>query len=384
MAKKREPRHLQKAVAGHGWLMWCLVAFFCLILVGCVEINYYRQAALGQWQLLAQRRDIQELIDAEQTPPELKRRLKLVQAIRDFASAELSLPDNGSYRTYADLERPYAIWNVVAAPALAVDPLTWCFPVAGCVPYRGYFDQGTAQRFAQGLEEQGHDVHVYGVAAYSTLNWFDDPVLNTFVHYPEAHLAGLIFHELAHQQLYIKGDGTFNESFAQMLEQVAVERWYLSRRQHDEIVAYRQYRSRQQEFIELVLQTRQELENIYHSNIVELAQFVAKEQVLAEFRQRYITLKQQWGGDERFDGWVARPLNNSHFALVATYHTYVPALFALLEQSDGDLRSFYRRVAELADLSPPQRDATLQTLLNKNSGKTLDSVDAVLLSKKQQ
>ena len=380
MIKKRERRHLQQTAAGPGWSRWCLVAFFCLILVGCGEINYYRQAALGQWHLLAQRRDIQELIGAEQTPPDLKQRLELVQAIRDFASAELLLPDNRSYRTYADLKRPYAVWNVVAAPALSVDPVTWCFPVAGCVPYRGYFDQGAAQRFAHGLEGQGYDVHVYGVAAYSTLNWFDDPVLNTFVHYPEAHLAGLIFHELAHQQLYIKGAGTFNESFAQMLELVAVERWLLSRQQQDKIAAYRQYRSRQQEFIDLVLQTRQELENLYHSDIVEFVQLTTKEQVFTEFRQRYTTLKQQWGGDERFDGWVARPLNNSHFALVATYHTYVPAFFVLLEQSDGDLRSFYQRVAELADLSPTQRDATLQTLLNRNTKKTVDSAGAAPLA----
>lgn len=373
MIKKRELRHLQKAVAGHRWPLWCLVALFCLPLVGCGEFNYYRQAALGQWQLLAQRRDIQELIGVEQTPADLKQRLELVQEIRDFASAELLLPDNRSYRTYADLKRPYAVWNVVAAPALSVDPVTWCFPVAGCVPYRGYFDQAAAQRFAQGLEGQGYDVHVYGVAAYSTLNWFDDPVLNTFVHYPEAHLAGLIFHELAHQQLYLKGDGTFNESFAQMVEQVGVERWLVSRQQQDKITVYRQYRSRQQEFIDLVLQTRQELENLYHSDLAEFAQLATKEQVLTEFHQRYATLKQQWGGDGRFDGWVARPLNNSHFALVATYHTYVPAFFALLEQSAGDLRTFYRRAAELADLSSPQRDATLQALLVAETGEAVDS-----------
>ncbi|MBW6509178.1 MAG: aminopeptidase [Desulfuromonadales bacterium] len=340
------------------------------MLIGCGEINYYRQAVLGQWHLLAQRRDIEKLIAAEQTPAELKQRLELVQEIRDFAGTELLLPDNRSYRTYADLKRPYAVWNVVAAPSLSVDPLTWCFPVAGCVPYRGYFDQGAAQRFAQGLEGQGYDVHVYGVAAYSTLNWFDDPVLNTFVHYPEAQLAGLIFHELAHQQLYIKGngknDGAFNESFAQMVEQVGVERWLLSRRQQDKITVYRQYRSRQQEFIELVLQTRQELENLYQSDLAEDIQLATKNQLLTEFHQRYATLKQQWDGDGRFDGWVARPLNNSHFALVATYHTYVPAFFALLEQSARDLPSFYQKAAELAALAPTQRDAILQTLLNEN------------------
>ncbi len=342
--------------------MWCLVVFFCLVLAGCAEINYYRQAALGQWQLLAQRRDIQELVGAEQTPADLKQRLELVQSIRDFASAELLLPDNNSYRTYADLGRAYAVWNVVAAPPLSVDPLTWCFPVAGCVPYRGYFDEGRAQHFARRLEEQGLDVHAYGVPAYSTLNWFDDPVLNTFIYYPEAHLAGLIFHELAHQQLYIKDDGTFNESFARTVELVGVERWLTLRQQQGEMSAYRQYRSRQQEFIDLVLLTRQELETLYLSDIAESSQRATKEQLVKEFRRRYVALKQQWGGDERFDGWVNRPLNNSHFAAVATYHTYVPAFFSLLDRHAGDLRPFYQAAAELADMSPARRNAALQEL----------------------
>ncbi len=343
----------------HGWPMWFLAASFCLTLAGCAEINYYRQAALGQWHLLAQRHDIKELIAADQTSADLKQRLEVVQAIRDFASTDLFLPDNRSYRTYADLERPYAVWNVVAAPSLSVDPLTWCFPVAGCVPYRGYFDEAAAHRFAQELEDKGYDVHVYGVPAYSTLNWFDDPVLNTFIHYPEGHLAGLIFHELAHQQLYIKDDSTFNESFARAVELVGVERWLTFRQQHDQISTYRQYRSRQQEFIDLVLQTRRELEALYRHDVAEFVQFASKEQLLDEFHQRYAVLKQQWGGDGRFDAWVNRPLNNSHFALVATYHDYLSAFFALLEQTDGDLRSFFRKVAELADLPSQQRDAAL-------------------------
>jgi len=339
-----------------------VLVLLCLVLGGCSEANYYRQAVFGQWHLLSQRRDIQELIVAEQTPAELKQRLELARAIRDFASAELLLPDNSSYRTYADLGRAYAVWNVVAAPSLSVDPVTWCFPVAGCVPYRGYFNEVGAQHFARHLEEQGLDVHVYGVPAYSTLNWFDDPVLNTFIHYPETHLAGLIFHELAHQQLYIKDDGTFNESFARMVELVGVERWLQFRQQPDKISTYREYRSRQQEFIDLVLRTRQELETLYSSDIAESSQLATKEQLLSEFRRNYVALKQQWGGDGRFDGWVNRPLNNSHFAAVATYHAYVPAFFSLLDRQTGDLRSFYQAAAELADMSPARRNTALQEL----------------------
>jgi predicted aminopeptidase len=362
MAIKPELRHGRMTVRGQRWPIWSLVGFFCLILAGCSEINFYRQAAQGQWQLLAQRRDIQELIAAQQTPADLKQRLELVQAIRDFASAELLLPDNRSYRTYADLERPYAVWNVVVAPALSVDPLTWCFPIAGCVPYRGYFDETAAHHLAQELEAKGYDVHVYGVPAYSTLNWFDDPVLNTFINYPEPHLAGLIFHELAHQQLYVKDDSTFNESFARMVEVVGVERWLRFRQQQDQISSYLQHRSRQQEFIDLVLLVRQELEAVYNSDVSESVQLATKEQLLSRFHQRYAVLKQQWGGDRGFDAWVNRSLNNSHFALAATYHDYLPAFFTLLEQSGGDLRSFYRKVTALADLPSPQRDAAFQAL----------------------
>lgn len=343
--------------------MRLLIVLVILLLTGCSELNYYRQAATGQWHLLSQRRDIQELIAAEQTPDNLKKQLELVQKIRDFASEELLLPDNHSYRTYADLGRPYAVWNVVAAPALSIEPLSWCFPVAGCVPYRGYFDQKAAQRFARDLEEKGYDVHVYGVPAYSTLNWFDDPVLNTFVHYPEAHLAALIFHELAHQQLYIKDDGTFNESFAQAVEMIGVERWLRVRQQDTGREAFRLYKSRQQEFVDLVLQTREELSSLYRSDIPEPEQLATKEDLFRLFRQRYAALKQQWDGDGRFDNWVERPLNNSHFALVATYHLYVPAFFALLEQHDGDLQRFYQAAAKLAAMPAPERHAALQVLL---------------------
>ena len=343
--------------------MKLFLLFVFLLLTGCSELSYYRQAAAGQWHLLSQRRDIQELITADQTPDQLKKQLELVQRIRDFASDELLLPDNRSYRTYADLGRSYAVWNVVAAPALSVDPLSWCFPVAGCVPYRGYFDHEAALRFARRLDDQGYDVHVYGVPAYSTLNWFDDPVLNTFIHYPEAHLAALIFHELAHQKLYIKDDGTFNESFAQAVEMIGVERWLQYRQQDAGREAFALYKSRQQQFVDLILQTRRELDHLYRSDIPESEQLATKETLLNLFRQRYTALKQQWNGDERFDNWVERPLNNSHFALVATYHFYVPAFLALLQQHDGDLQRFYQAAAEIAAMSTPERHAALQALL---------------------
>lgn len=364
MRKKRQQGCRQQQTAGgHEWLIWFLVALLCVTLVGCSEWGYYRQAAVGQWQLLRQRQDIDALIAAQSTPKGLKEQLELVSAIRDFASAELLLPDNRSYRTYVDLGRSHVVWNVVATPALSLDPLTWCFPIAGCVPYRGYFDLAAAQRFAHHLQERGDDVHVYGVAAYSTLSWFDDPVLNTFIHYPEAHLAGLIFHELAHQKLYIKDDGTFNESFAQAIETLGVERWLRSRNQVGQLEEYERYRFRHQEFIDLILKTRQQLDELYRSETTEASQLTAKEDLLLQFRHQYGQLKQQWGGDNRFDAWVERPLNNSHFALIATYQTYVPAFHSLLAQQGDDLQLFYQVVANLASQPPEARIKFLQSHL---------------------
>lgn len=344
--------------------MKLLILVVSLLLAGCSDLSYYHQAAVGQWHLMSQRRDIHKVIAAEQTPDDIRDQLSLVQAIRDFASAELLLPDNRSYRTYADVGRPYVVWNVVAAPALSVDPLTWCFPVAGCVPYRGYFNQQAAQAFARRLDDQGYDVQVYGVPAYSTLNWFADPVLNTFIHYPEAHLAALIFHELAHQKLYIKDDSTFNESFAQAVEMIGVKRWMRFRQLDESRDAYMLYKSRQQEFVDLIFTTRQELDSLYRSDLSDQEQLSVKDDVFGLFRERYAILRQEWNGDDRFDAWVERPLNNSHFALIATYHAYIPAFSALLEQHHGDLQQFYQAATKLAALPSQERQKALQALLS--------------------
>lgn len=349
-------------------LQWGLLVAMGLILGGCIEWGYYRQAVSGHWDLLSKRQSIDRVMADPATPEDLRARLELVLDIRDFAGRELLLPDNRSYRSYADLGRPFAVWNLVATPELSLDPLTWCFPVAGCVPYRGYFDQDAARQFAAGLKADGYDVQVYGVAAYSTLNWFDDPVLNTFIHYQEAELAGLIFHELAHQQLYVKNDGTFNESFARTVELVGVERWMQARGQAEPLALYQSRRKRHQQFIDLLLSTRRQLQSIYRGSAPEAQQLLAKNDIIEQFRLDYQDLKQQWQGDSRFDRWVDRPLNNAHFAQVATYHQDVPALRLLLQQHNHDLRQFYAAAAELARQPAGQRRQKLDAMAGKAQG----------------
>lgn len=345
---------------------WSLLVMLSLVMTGCYEWGYYRQAAAGQWQLLARRQDVGAVIADPRTSTEVRARLELAQQIRDFAVTELHLPDNKSYRTYADLERPYAVWNVVATPAYSLEPVTWCFPVAGCVPYRGYFTREDAEAFAARLREQGQDVRVYGVAAYSTLNWFDDPLLNTFIHYREPNLAGLIFHELAHQLIYVKHDGTFNESFAQAVEEIGTSRWLEERGQSAQLEAHQQRQLQHRQFVDLLHETRRRLADFYADteDRTKAQRQQGKEVLIEDFRQRYRQWQQeQWPESSRYDAWVSGPLNNAHFALVATYHDYVPAFFHILNQQDQNLPRFYDAVRKLAELHPDERRQQLQQLL---------------------
>ncbi|MCR4332712.1 MAG: aminopeptidase, partial [Sulfuricaulis sp.] len=231
--------------------------FFALFLLfavcaGCASPLYYAQAVSGQIEILTKRRPVEEVLADPATTPETRRQLELVRHLRDFASRELLLPDNRSYRSYADLQRPFVVWDVFATPELSLEPKRWCFLVAGCVPYRGYFARDKAEQFAAKLKQKGYDVYVGGVPAYSTLGWFNDPLLNTFIHRSEAELAGLLFHELAHQQIYISGDSAFNESFATVIELEGVKRWFEHQGTAQQTEAYQQKIKRREEFTALV------------------------------------------------------------------------------------------------------------------------------------
>jgi predicted aminopeptidase len=340
-----------------------LVAPFLLITVlsGCASPLYYAQAISGQLEIFAKRRPVEEVLSDPATPAQTIHQLKLVQRLRDFASQELALPDNHSYRRYADLDRPFAVWNVFAAPELSLEPKKWCFIVAGCVSYRGYFARDMAEQFAAKLKQKGYDVYVGGVPAYSTLGWFDDPLLNTFIHRSEADLAGLLFHELAHQKLYVSGDSAFNESFATVIELEGVKRWFEHQGTAQQTEAYQQKIKRREEFTALVLKHRTRLKEIYASDLSNAEKRLAKMRVFGELRNDYATLKADWGGYTVFDNWFAQDLNNAHLIAIGLYTQYVAAFQALLAQHGGDLATFYREVERLAQLPPDERAVVLQT-----------------------
>ncbi|HUK04507.1 MAG TPA: aminopeptidase [Burkholderiales bacterium] len=295
----------------------------------------------GQVSLISSARPVEALLADQATPAPLRARLLLARSIRDYASRELKLPDNGSYRSYADIGRPYAVWNVVAAPEFALEPLQSCFPVAGCVSYRGFFAQADAERYAAGLRAQGYDVYVYGVTAYSTLGSFDDPLLSSFIRAPDAELARLIFHELAHQVAYVKDDSTFNESFAVTVEREGVRRWLLTTGRG--LAGWLEAEERNRQLVAEIQQSRARLEQLYRSRI-------AVEAMRERKRSELEALKAKLQG--RFQG--AAP-NNAFLASVATYTELVNEFEQLLQENDGDLARFYAQVKRYAASAPSNR-----------------------------
>lgn len=331
------------------------VAALLPFLGGC----YYYQAVSGQMELWRKSQPIDALIGDSRTDTRLRERLELVRRVRDFASRELALPDNGSYRKYADLQRPYVVWNVFATPEFSMKPVEWCFPFAGCVAYRGYFGEQDAQAFGAGLRGEGKDVFVSGIPAYSTLGWFDDPVLNTFIRYPDAEIARLVFHELAHQVVYVSGDTMFNESFATAVELEGMDRWlekYGTTEQRD---AFDKRQAYKEGFIRLVLGYRDRLKALYAAEWPVEQKRARKAQTFAALKADYEALKQSWGGFAGYDRFFADELNNAHIVPVAAYSELVPAFRQLLAENRGDFPRFYAAVREIGGLGKEKRAARL-------------------------
>ncbi len=330
-------------------------------LAGCSTADYYWQAVNGHWELMRAARPVAEWVTEPQTPEALRERLKLTQSIRAFATDELQLPDNPSYRRYADLKRPAVVWNVVAAPVDSLKPKTWCFPVAGCVSYRGYFNEADARAEARTLESEGLETSVYGVPAYSTLGWMNwaggDPLVSTFIHYPEGELARLLFHELAHQVVYAPDDTMFNESFATAVERLGGARWLSSQASPAARESYAAFDARRRAFRALTLATRTELEAVYQQKkdhpSVNGSLFAMKKDVMQRFRERYAILRATWGGDPAsyrgYDAWVARA-NNASFAAQAAYDELVPGFVALFEREGGATPEGWRRFYDAVKL----------------------------------
>ncbi|MBY0555908.1 MAG: aminopeptidase [Burkholderiaceae bacterium] len=344
-------------IAGIRLAGWC----GALLLAGCAQLQYYVQAAQGQYALWSDARPIEDWLGDPATDPQLKARLEKALLIRRFAVQELGLPDNASYRNYAALSRPFVLWNVVATPELSLTPLQWCFPIAGCVSYRGYYSKDDAQDYAAGLRKQGHDVQVGGVPAYSTLGWFSDPLLSTFIHFSDAELARMVFHELAHQVVYVPGDSTFNESFATAVEEAGVERWLDLYGSAPMRLAYAQYTVRRQAFLDLLIRHRSMLEQLYAGKTSVRYQRAEKARIFQHLQSDYQQLKISWGGYAGYDRWFAEPLSNAHLSAVGTYHELLPAFRTLMRQERTFVR-FYVAVQNLALLDLPQRQQRLQQL----------------------
>lgn len=332
------------------------------LLSGC-QAGYYAHLLRGQYDLLSKRESIAVLIAAQDTEPALKIRLARALDARRFASRELGLPDNGSYTDYADLGRPYALWNVFATPELLLAPREWCHLLVGCLAYRGYYDKTDAERAAAELRTQGDDVYVGGVPAYSTLGWFDDPLLNSMLHWSDDVLAGTIFHELAHQQLFVKGDTAFNESFASFVGEQGL-RQYLSG-QPELAREVQRKRERQEQFVTLVMETRQRLETLYGSTLADAEKRAGKHAEFARLRESYARLKTGWGGEGVFDAWMAGELSNAKLLPFGIYHQWVPSFAALFRESGNDWAGFYRAAEVLSELEPAARLVRLEELRAK-------------------
>jgi predicted aminopeptidase len=333
------------------------------LLNGCSSLGYYSQLGEGQLQLLRARTPVAQVIADPATDATLRGHLEQSQRARVFASEQLKLPDNRSYRVYADIGRPYVVWNVFATPEFSLDPLTHCFPIAGCVAYRGYYSQGGARGEAAVRKLEGMDVYIGGVEAYSTLGWFDDPILNSMVGWGDERLATVIFHELAHQRFYVKDDTAFNESFATFVEQEGTRQWRAFRGLPAQTVASGKQR---EQFVALVLATRERLKALYARPLTVEAMRVEKQAEFERMRREYRRLRDgEWSGVGRFDAWVYSPMNNAKLLPFGLYDQWVPAFAALFAEVGGDWERFYRRVEEVGSLPIQER----QRLLNRIAGK---------------
>lgn len=332
-----------------------------LALCACGSLRYYAQAVHGQGELILRRQPVRKLLRDPATDPKLAARLSLALAAREFASRHLGLPDNRSYTTYVALARPYVVWNVFATPRYSVEAVRHCFPVAGCVAYRGWFSEAAAEADAARLRGAGDDVWVGGVPAYSTLGWFADPILSSMLGWDDDELASTIFHELAHQLVYAKGDTAFNESFATFVQTEGLREWRASRGlSPDDGRA----QAMDDGFTKLVLDLRERLQKLYASDADAEAMEAGKQREIATFRQRYAQWRDaNWPRDHGYDAWVAKPINNARLLPFGLYDQWTPSFAALFRESGAQWPAFYARVRQLARASKATRDAALQALL---------------------
>lgn len=346
----------------HRFFRLLVAAILALGIAGCTSVSYYAQSLQGHASIMTARKDAAKLIKAPSTSDVLRGQMVEALAIRKFAVDELALPDNDSYRSYVDVGREAVTWAVFAAPELSLAPQTWCFPVYGCVPYRGYFSKEAAAEFARQLQEQGLDVYVAGITAYSTLGWSSDPLLSTMLAQGDTYLAEVVFHELAHQRVYISGDSEFNEAFAVAVETTGVRRWLRAAGDDAGLRRYETDRKRRAQFAALVSQTRDELAQAYQGSGDMHKKQAAKTAAIERLRTRYRRMRDsRWGGDDAYDGWFDTPINNAKLAAVSVYSDQTTAFLRLFDLCSGDYAKFYVAVEHLGNLDKQNRRAALKS-----------------------
>jgi len=365
------------------WLLAPALLLAALVMSGCHALSFYGQAIKGQYQIVAHEQKTEKLLADPQTPAPLRAKLQLVQNLRAFAAKDLQLPVDGHYEDYADLHRSFVVWNVEAAPEFSLEPKTWWYPFVGSLEYRGYFAESGAEQYAALLRKKGYDVDVGGVTAYSTLGWFKDPLLNTFIFDPEPDLAETIFHELGHQRVFASGDTDFNEAFATTVGQEGTRRWLRAKGDQAALEKYLTEIRRTVQFARLISSTRERLETLYWNRRAEGgATGATKEQralqreelrkqkqvIFGQMRREYAQLKSQWGGDPEYDKWFARPLNNARLNSVAAYYDLVPGFEQLLKQNGGDLGKFYEAADKMANEPKADRQQQLRSLSRGTNG----------------
>ncbi|MER8690464.1 aminopeptidase [Mesorhizobium sp. M1136] len=328
---------------------------------GCTSISYYAQSLKGHAEIMAARQDLGELIDDPSIPRALRARMASASAIRQFATDEMALPDNNSYRSYVDVGRDAVTWAIFAAPEFSLTPRTWCFPVFGCVPYRGYFSKRSAIETAVELQRQGLDIYVTGITAYSTLGWSSDPLLSTMLSQDETYLAGLVFHELAHQRVYVHDDSSFNEAFAVAVETTGVRKWLRATGDTAGLRRYEADRRRRAEFLVLVSQTRDELRHVYDDDVTSEQKRAAKKAAIERLRTRYRQMRdRRWGGYRGYDAWFDAPINNAKLAATSVYSDRVTAFLRLFDLCSGDYPRFFASVRRIGALDKSDRAEALE------------------------
>jgi len=330
-----------------------------LLLNACSDFGYYWHTSTGHIALMNQRVYIDNILEDPDLDPKFRERLLLVKAIRVFSVETLALPESGSYNNYVQLDRAYALQNLFAAAEFSTDLYLWCYPIVGCAGYRGYYDAEMLASYVEQLKAQNFDTYVGNVPAYSTLGWFDDPVLSSFIYWPDYRLAGLLFHELSHQRIYIKNDTQFNESLAVAVQQAGTELWLKTSQHGQQLEEYRRWIEYQGEVITLIKETRETLAELYRSDDDEVSMREQKQLILAGSRDNYAALALRLNYRDGFANWFAGNLNNARLGSVSAYHAQTPAFLAILKAQNYDFEAFFKTVESISKLDKSARDGCL-------------------------